>query len=183
MAPQDRLYLTPPARDLAAEYRAMVAESVGSGEEHYPKLFAFFGLSLDQPAAAIDHLLAMESWDDSSPGIVPSSTRWLVCDGRIVGEARLRHRLNTALLHEGGHIGYAIRPSCRRQGHGTRILALMLAEAGARGINRVLLTCDADNVASARIIEHNGGVLEDRRVSHISGKAILRYWITLDQQA
>jgi len=172
-----RLYLTPPTMALAAEYGAMVAESVDCGEQHYPKLFAFLGLELDEPAKAIEHLLAMETWDDTQTAIVPSSTRWLCCDDHIVGEVRLRHRLNAALLHEGGHVGYTIRPSCRRQGYGTAILRLILPEAAARGIDPVLVTCDEDNVASARIIEHNGGVLEDRRVSRISRKPILRYWI------
>ena len=39
------------------------------------------------------------------------------------------------------------------------------------GIDRVLVTCDDDNVGSARTIESQGGVLEDIR----RGKR--RYWI------
>lgn len=183
MACEGRLYLTPPTASLAAEYGAMVSESVAAGEEHYPKLFAFLGLELDEPERAVHHLLAMETWDDTRMAIVPSSTRWLCCDDHIVGEVRLRHKLNAALLHEGGHVGYAIRPSCRRQGYGTAILRLILVEALARGIDPVLVTCDEDNIASSKIIQHNGGVLEDRRVSRITRKPILRYWIHLSQGA
>jgi predicted acetyltransferase len=184
MARDGITYLIEPTVDLADDYAAMIAESIALEESHYPKLFAFLGIELDAPRRAIEQLQTMEGETDPRQAIVSSSTRWLVCDGtRILGEARLRHALNDALRHEGGHIGYAIRPSCRRQGHGHRILALMLEEAAARGIDPVLVTCDADNLASARIIEHNGGVLEDERISRISGKPILRYWIHLADRA
>jgi predicted acetyltransferase len=114
------------------------------------------------------------------PGHVPSTTFWLVANSiQIIGESRLRHWLTTALEHEGGHIGYAIRPSERRKGYGTCILALTLEKAGDLGLNRVLLTCDTDNIGSARIIERNGGKLASRGISNSSGKPISRYWIDL----
>ena len=114
------------------------------------------------------------------PGYVPTTTFWLVVNGtQIIGESRLRHWLTTALEYEGGHIGYAIRPSERRKGYGTCILALTLEKAGDLGLNRVLLTCDTDNIGSARIIERNGGQLASRGISNSSGKPISRYWIDL----
>ncbi len=105
-------------------------------------------------------------------GWVPSSLRWVTEDGEILGTIRLRHQLNELLLRDGGHIGYAVRPTARRRGVASRALALMLEECRARGISRVLLTCDDDNLASARTIEANGGVLEDV----LDGTR--RYWIT-----
>lgn len=83
----------------------------------------------------------------------------------------MRHELTPWLLEVGGHIGYDVRRSRRRQGHATRMLAAVLPEAARLGIDRALLTCDADNVASRRVIESNGGVLEDRRGEK------LRYWV------
>jgi predicted acetyltransferase len=71
----------------------------------------------------------------------------------------------------GGHIGYDIRPSARRRGHATAMLAAALPVARSLGIGPALLTCDEDNTASRRVIEANGGVVEDKR----GGK--LRYWI------
>ena len=44
-------------------------------------------------------------------------------------------------------------------------------------MDRVLLTCDEDNVASALTIERNGGVLEDVRDTDLGRKR--RYWISL----
>ena len=114
------------------------------------------------------------------PGYVPSTTFWLMTnDTQMIGESRLRHWLTTSLEHEGGHIGYVIRPSARQQGYGTCILALTLEKARDLRLNRVLLTCDTDNIGSARVIEKNGGKLASQGISNSSGKPISRYWIDL----
>jgi predicted acetyltransferase len=39
------------------------------------------------------------------------------------------------------------------------------------GINPALVTCDVTNVASRKVIEHNGGILEDQR------GVKLRFWV------
>jgi predicted acetyltransferase len=96
-----------------------------------------------------------------------------------VGASRLRHALTPALEDIGGHIGYDIRPTERRKGYGTRLLALMLHKAKALGLARVFLTCDTENVASAKIIEKNGGVLASQSVSPRAGVLVSRYWIEL----
>ena len=114
------------------------------------------------------------------PRFVAQDHYWLVDDdGRILGGVRFRHRLAPHLLVEGGHIGYDVRPSERRKGIGTRLLALTLERARARGLDRVLVTCDHDNVGSARIIERNGGVETSSTASERSGKVVRRYWIDL----
>lgn len=97
---------------------------------------------------------------DLPDGHVPESMYVLVRGRTVLGGIHLRHELTEALRDHGGHIGYAVRPSHRRKGHGTRMLKLVLAEARRRGLQRVLLTCDSDNVASVRVIESNGGRLE-----------------------
>ncbi len=79
----------------------------------------------------------------------------------------------------GGHIGYRIRPSERRKGYGTLILALTLAEARKLGLPRVLLTCDQDNIASARVIQANGGALASEGYSPQTQTLVSRYWIEL----
>jgi predicted acetyltransferase len=110
---------------------------------------------------------------------VPFSVFWLVEDDEFIGEANVRHRLNAYLVKEGGHVGYGIRPSRQRQGYGRLILALALEECRGIGLERVLLTCLQDNVASARIIEANGGELENV-IPHPTGRGRLRrYWIAL----
>ena len=104
---------------------------------------------------------------------VPCEFYW-VTDGepeQVIGFLALRTRLNDWLFNEGGHIGYSISPSRRREGHASRALALAVRRAGELGIDRVLVTCDEDNVPSARTIERGGGVYEDSR----NGKR--RYWV------
>ena len=123
----------------------------------------------------VDVLLAAADEPDA-PGDadrVPCEFYW-VTEGapeQVVGFLALRTRLNNWLFNEGGHIGYSVRPTCRRQGHASRALGLAVRRAGALGIERALVTCDDDNLPSARTIERNGGVYEDTR----NGKR--RYWI------
>lgn len=106
------------------------------------------------------------------------ATHWWIVEGdSYLGAIDLRHYLNAFLLDVGGHIGYSIRPSARRRGLATWALGAVLFEARALGLGRVLVTCDDDNVGSARSIERNGGVLEDVRTTDAGIKR--RYWITL----
>ena len=123
--------------------------------------------------AWVDMLLDHERGSRVPAELVASTTRWVAVDGRLVGFLSVRHELNDYLLELGGHIGYAIRPLERGQGYATAATALGLEECRRLGIARVLITCDDTNVASATVIERNGGVLEDLR----GGKR--RYWVDL----
>ncbi|MFG1477893.1 GNAT family N-acetyltransferase [Xanthobacter sp. V4C-4] len=91
---------------------------------------------------------------------VPSNTFWLVEDRDFIGAVNIRCRIDTpALAHFGGHVGYAVRPGRRRQGHGTRLLALALDICRGMGLGIVRLSCVEDNIGSRRVIEANGGLL------------------------
>ncbi len=114
-----------------------------------------------------------------APGRVPHSTFWLASGRRLIGRSVVRYRLTPELEEEGGHVGYDIRPSERRKGYGTLILRLTLEEVRGLGLSRVLVTCDTDNVGSAKVIEKNGGRLESRGVSKRTGKLISRYRVEL----
>jgi len=112
------------------------------------------------------------------PGWVPFTTYWLLDDaGTVVGISRLRHSLTDVLIHHGGHIGYYVRPAARGKRYGTAILRLTLEDGRKRGIQRFLLTVNSDNAPSIRVIEGNGGVLEDERVWAETGRPFRRYWI------
>jgi predicted acetyltransferase len=103
-------------------------------------------------------------------GHVPGTTLWWADGDEYLGRLTIRHRLTPSLLTVGGHIGYDVRPSARRRGHATAMLAAALPWTHDLGIDPVLITCDVDNLGSRKVIEANGGVLEDER----SGK--LRFW-------
>jgi len=111
---------------------------------------------------------------------VPGTKYFLMEEGnpKLLGVIDIRHRLNDFLLNRGGHIGYAVPPSERRRGYATQQLRLALEICREMGLSPVLITCDQDNIASAKVIQKNGGVLEDERVSG-EGKVFQRYWITL----
>ncbi|MEI2777381.1 MAG: GNAT family N-acetyltransferase [Tetrasphaera sp.] len=112
-------------------------------------------------------------------GFVPSTFLWMEADGHYVGSLNIRHDLNDFLRHEGGHIGYSVRPSARRRGHATEALRQSLAVCRDLGLDRVLVTCDDDNIGSATVIGTNGGILDNRVRSERDGRLVRRYWIDL----
>jgi predicted acetyltransferase len=113
-------------------------------------------------------------------GHVPQTTFWAIDDtGEVVGMLRLRHRLTDELLVSGGHIGYYVRPSARRRGYATEMLRLALEHARGIDIERVLLTAYTTNTGSVRVIEKNGGVLENVVPHPETGEPHGRFWIDL----
>jgi predicted acetyltransferase len=147
-------------------------QSAGRGENGF--LNTGYGLSY----AMFQHYL--EGNYNMAKGIglrfeyVPQTMFWLYIDDKPVGIGKLRHYLNASLLVVGGHIGYSIIPSERGKGFGNIILSELLKKAKEKGIDRVLLTCNLSNTASRKVIEKNGGVLEDI----VEGKC--RYWISVN---
>jgi predicted acetyltransferase len=88
---------------------------------------------------------------------LPSITRWM-WDGEFAGQISLRWQPGTPELPPTclGHIGYGVVPWKRRRGYATEALRQMLPLAAAEGLPYVEITCDADNIASRRVIEANG---------------------------
>lgn len=105
-------------------------------------------------------------------GWVPQTAWWWLEADEFLGRIDLRHRLTDDLRRVGGHVGYYVRPSARRRGHATAMLAAVLPKARAMGIEQVLVTCDVTNVASRKVIEANGGMLESQ------DEQKLRFWVS-----
>ncbi|MFO0763738.1 MAG: GNAT family N-acetyltransferase [Candidatus Gracilibacteria bacterium] len=116
---------------------------------------------------------------DNEGGI--NSTLFFLVDDtgpNILGAIQIRYHINhPKLIETGGHIGYGIRPSARRKGYATQMLGLALKEAKNLGIDRILITCDHDNIASVKVIEENGGKFEG--YMQRDGVKSRRYWINL----
>ena len=112
--------------------------------------------------------------------MVPESVYFLLDEDRdrLLGAITVRHYLSEYLLREGGHVGDGIRPSERGKGYATKMIALILPECRKLGLDKILMICNKDNIASAKAIRKNGGVLENE-ITNDEGEVLQRYWITL----
>ncbi len=127
-----------------------------------------------------DYLARLESlrWGENVPADrVPAAFLAVEADGELVGRVSVRYELNDYLARVGGHIGYGIRPRARRRGYATEVLRQSLELLRERGVDRVLVTCDDANVASAAVIERCDGVLTDR--PEVDGVLRRHYWFSL----
>ena len=157
-----------------------VSEFEAAGEEEIP---AFL------PDPEWTFVETVEGFDKQSrgeglpEGWVPSTTRFLLHEGRIVGLFNIRHRLTDNLQRFGGHVGYSVRPSERRKGYGTLLLEAARELARDLGVEQLLVTCEPGNAASVGVIEKCGGVFEDRTYYEPVGHDVCRYWITVSSGA
>lgn len=131
----------------------------------------------------LDHICRYREGRNIPTHHVSSTCLWLVEKDEFIGEIWIRHALTDALLRLGGHIGYGIRFSRWNQGLGTKMLAMTLQYVQENfDFDRVLITCNDDNIGSARVIEKNGGVLQDKIENTLDGRTFLtrRYWVDLN---
>ena len=170
------LELTVPTLDLHQEWLQAHDEWAGRHQDGA-------GLHADEEVASAAGFTAwvarlLREGDDDLPLAVDRvhcSYWWITDERTVLGAIALRHDLNAFLLDAGGHVGYGVRPSARRRGVASWALEQVLERAWARGLDRVLVTCDVTNVASRRTIEGQGGVLEDVRDTALG--RVRRYWI------
>lgn len=150
----------------------MMDEWMASGEKVFP-----YSIRKNDYHDFERYLDQLDVREGDAGGLVPDSTFFALDTDTdtFVGAVNIRHRLNEFLLRYGGHIGDGVRPSRRGEGIGTQMIALALEECRRLGIGRVLMTCDKRNIASARTIQKNGGVLENEVDN--DGEIVQRYWI------
>lgn len=98
---------------------------------------------------------------------------FLMKDNNILGAVSIRYKCADV----DGHSGFGIRPSERKKGYATKMLALALPVMRDYGINPVVISCAKDNLGSAKTIQNNGGkfireVVEDGEIVHLYHIAI-----------
>ena len=169
---------------------ALVLRTLGRhDEEAFLRAYSLTAVSdpnfarLYRPGLAFEAFLRiLEDYEhdrDLPEADVPSALLFGFVGAEIVGRLSLRYRLNDFFLHEGGHIGYVVVPGHRRRGFAQEMLKQGLDRARSIGFDRVLVTCDEDNVISRHMIEKAGGEYEDSYVDPENRLATRRYWITL----
>ncbi len=113
-------------------------------------------------------------------GWVSCTYLWFVRRDNFIGEISIRHDLTDSLIRFGGNIGYRIHPEQRKKGYGVKMLNLTLEYIREIfDFKKVLITCDDGNMASIKVIEKNGGILQDKITNYIDGeeKITRRYWV------
>jgi predicted acetyltransferase len=164
-----------PTTELEHEYLDMIEEWKAQEDRLIPWVLGFD--ASDFPAL-IENLENCSKGINLQEGLVEHSTYWLVNDkSRVLGAVNIRHRLNEKLLQNSGHIGYGIRPSERRKGNASEALRQALNIAKKLGIESALVVCYKKNIASAKTIQKNGGVLENEVEK--DGEIMQRYWIDI----
>jgi predicted acetyltransferase len=158
--------------ELKDDFCALAAEGIAAKETPYINWDGDFE----------DYLKRMQilaSGENIPADEVPRNTYFLFCGEKIIGRSEIRRALNPELEIVGGHLGADIRRSERGKGFGSLILRLTLEKAKELGLERVLITCDKNNIASAKTIEKCGGVFEKEITHGESGATIIHYWIEL----
>jgi predicted acetyltransferase len=165
--------LIEPSLQFIESYKSALAEFEREGISGFWK---FFG-PVDDAETYLWNIRRYQHRGGLHDDLVPATVYWLVEGDDFIGHVSIRHELNAALEKQGGHIGFAIRPSKQQQGYGSQLLELALPKAKRIGIQRALVTCDKSNVASRKIIEKNGGALSDE--ISVNGNEVLRFWVPL----
>lgn len=157
--------LIAPKLNFKADYDKYIQEL--GNEERYP-------YPMDLPHHDFEALIQL--LHDYSEGrnlpveMVPNTTFWLVNKQEIVGVAHLRHTLNSALSHAGGHIGVGVRPKYRGKGLSKKLLEMTLAKALQLNIQEVHIHCYKDNAVSANMIKSVGAILSSELTIELGAK-------------
>lgn len=156
------------------DYLIYIKEWEDSGEKIVPMASARAEISFDD---FLKRMRERETDEIREKGLVPATLYFLVDEkNKICGALDIRHELNEYLEKFGGHIGYGIAPSERKKGYGKIQLKLGLEKAKKIGLKKVLITCDDNNIGSAKTIEACGGIYNDT-LADAEANRIKRYFV------
>ena len=137
--------------------------------------------TLQKYTGDINEFLAhLDTQENDPPRLMVPGTMFFLVEGEeILGVCEIRHFLNSGLLKYGGHMGYGVAPKHRGNGYAAEMVKMAMPFMKQVGIDRCLITCVQENIASAKTIENVGGVLENEVEIIRNGlpKIGLRYWV------
>ncbi|TAJ30240.1 MAG: GNAT family N-acetyltransferase [Bosea sp. (in: a-proteobacteria)] len=140
---------------IAADPDAFLGKLVGRGG----RIRLDDGTEVDKIPDRVRWVFALDRPGEPFVGAI--NLRWLEDEAGRAVEALPPHVL--------GHVGYSIRPAFAGNGYATAALGAMREQAREIGLPRLVITCDATNLASRHVIEKNGGRLVETFVAPIYG--------------
>jgi predicted acetyltransferase len=174
---KDSIFLVEPNVLYKDQFAELVLAYKSSGEVDY---YDMYKEALDDFDKYVAKLLNHAKGIDIPEDWVTTNTYWLTnAEAVIIGIIRVRPIENDFVRDYAGNIGYDISPLHRQKGFGRLILELGLEKAKKLGLNKLLVTCNYDNVGSAKIIENNGGIFEAEVFCESKNTFLRRYWIEL----
>lgn len=152
-----------------AEQEYLFVKDIPENENGFTNEWAF-AKQEDFNKKALSMMIAYSKGEQLPDGFVPETYLFLWNDNFIVGQFRIRHYLCESLRNGAGHIGYYIQKEYRGKGFAKEGLRLTLDIA--RTIipeNEIYLRVMKDNVASLRVMLHNGGSIykEDKKYNYV----------------
>ena len=164
--------LVTPSAVYQQSYLDYIAEL--GNEERYPFPLDFDHHDFSQMLTRIEGFASGESLPD---GYVQSSTFWLIDNEQIVGVTNIRHRLNDAIKHCGGHIGIGIRPSQRGKGIGRELMQMSINYLQQLNVRSIHIHCYKQNLASSKMIQACAGRLDSELVD--GDQIVQRYIVNI----
>ena len=168
------LFLIQPAYEHEAQYEAMMDEWEEYGGRLHPGALSRFSHSQQQKVTYKEWLKWIE--DDKKAG---QDLYFFTNGENILGAISIRPKKNVKNIGRDGHSGYGIRPFERNKGYATKILSTALPIMKKYGINPVVITCDKDNIGSAKVVMNNGGYLVEEVTGERTENIIQIYHIDL----
>jgi len=168
----EKLKLVHPAEEHKAEYEAMMDEWENYGGRLNPSALRRYSKKLQKNVSYETWLKWIEVDRNSIQDLY-----FLMKGNRILGAISIRFTKTARELGADGHSGYGIRPSERQKGYASTMLAMALPIMKEYGIDPISITCDKDNIGSAKTIMKNGGQLVEEVIDEDTGKMVQIYYI------
>ena len=179
----DKIFLIKPSLKYKIEYEEMMDEWEKYGGRIHPGALVRYSNKQKKNVTFEEWLKWIEEdkKEETCPsGAVPQDLFFLINkNDRILGAITIRHYLNKKMEINGGHLGVGVRPSERLKGYATKMIQLaMPIVKNEYGINKIMYTCDKENIGSVKAIKNNGGTFLDEIIDE-NGNKIHRFTVEI----
>ena len=177
----EKLKLIKPTKDFEKKVFEMVQEFFDDNTTPYGS--SWLKNFLDDYDGRLNYLKQCENEDTITSWHVPANQYILVreFDNSVIWFVSARLRLNEWLLRHWWHIWYSIRPKERMKHFATAQLFTVLDIYKNLWVEKVLLTCNKENIWSAKTIQNCWWILENEIIDPNDWELIQRYRIDVKE--